>query len=381
MGLLRRAPAAPPAASGEFCSPPVTRPEEDAETALDAVGSLLHMLGKVSFDIGDEDSASIRRTFERWAQHVLIGAPIAEREDAEPSPGLKRDWGALRSFLSGHRKREVSYVVGAIGDFRAATWAFVGAFARALGEDGHSDATVRTQLGKLRDAARSKDTDLLRREASNAVDLVGAALERRSARQLAQVGELAAHIRNLSVQLEEAKRSGQMDALTRVHNRACLDEYLARTSEMALIFAQPACLMMLDVDRFKSINDTLGHAGGDTTLRAVADRLVRIFPRRGDLVARFGGDEFAVALRDIRIEDARALAQRLVEAVRANKIEHQGKSVSASVSVGVAAWRIGDTKETWLARADKALYEAKRTGRDRWAEAPSLSASLAPSRP
>ena len=365
MGFLRRAaaaPAPPAAASGEFRT---AREEAEAEAALDAVGSVLHVLGKVSFDIGDESADSIRKSFERWAQHVLIGAPIAEREEGDE--GVKRDWGALRNFVNGHRRREATYVVKTIGDFQKATWAFIGAFARALGEDGQSDQAVRAQLGRLQEAAKSKDTEALRREATNVVDVVGAALERRSARQRAQVGELAAHIRNLSVQLEEAKRSGQMDALTKLHNRACLDDYLARSAEIAVVFAQPACLMMVDVDHFKTINDTLGHGAGDDALRAVADRLVRIFPRRGDLVARFGGDEFAVVLRELRADDARALAARLVEAIRSVKVEHQGKAINLTVSVGVAEWRMGDTKESWTGRADKALYDAKRAGRDRWA--------------
>jgi diguanylate cyclase (GGDEF)-like protein len=368
MGFLRRSAVVPSPvpASGEFRS---AREDVEAEAALDAVGSLLHVLGKVSFDIGDESADSVRRTFERWAQHVLIGAPVAEREERDESGegGVKRDWGALRNFVNGHRRREASYVVKTIGDFQKATWAFIGAFARALGEDGQSDEAVRAQLGRLQEAARSKDTEALRREATSVVDVVGAALERRTARQRAQVGELAAHIRNLSTQLEEAKRSGQTDALTKLHTRACLDDYLARTAEIAIVFAQPACVMMVDVDHFKTINDTHGHGAGDDALRAVADRLVRIFPRRGDLVARFGGDEFAIVLREIRADDARSLAARLVETIRGTKIEHQGKSIALTVSVGVAEWRMGDTRESWMVRADKALYEAKRAGRDRWA--------------
>jgi diguanylate cyclase (GGDEF)-like protein len=366
MGFLRRSAVAPSPvpASGEFRA---AREELEADAALDAVGSLLHVLGKVSFDIGDESADSVRRSFERWAQHVLIGAPIAEREEGAESGGVKRDWGALRNFVNGHRRREASYVVKTVGDFQKATWAFIGAFARALGEDGQSDQTVRSQLGRLQEAARNNDTEALRREASSVVDVVGAALERRTARQRAQVGELAAHIRNLSVQLEDAKRDGQMDALTKLHNRACLDDYMARTAEIAVVFAQPACVMMVDVDHFKSINDANGHGAGDDALRAVADRLARIFPRRGDLVARFGGDEFAVVLREIRADDARALAARLVETIRATKVEHQGKTIGLTVSVGVAEWRLGDTRDSWMARADKALYEAKRAGRDRWA--------------
>jgi GGDEF domain-containing protein len=70
--------------------------------------------------------------------------------------------------------------------------------------------------------------------------------------------------------------------------------------------------MMVDVDRFKEVNDSFGHGGGDAALKAVADRQTRCFPRRGDLVARCGGDEFAVVLRDVRPEEARMLAERLV---------------------------------------------------------------------
>ncbi|HXN32821.1 MAG TPA: GGDEF domain-containing protein, partial [Polyangiaceae bacterium] len=325
-------------------------------------------LGKLSFDVGDEPAESIRKSFERWSQHVLVGAPVGER-DPEATEAIRRDWPGVLQFVTGHRRREVDHVVKTMTDLRKTVWAFIGAFARAVGEDGQSDASIRTQIGKLEEAVKSNDTAALRREAMNAAELVGTAIERRSERHRVQLGELAGHIRDLSLQLQDAKRAGQMDSLTKLHNRACFDEYLTKIAELSALFSQPVCLVMLDVDRFKSINDTCGHGAGDEALKAVANRLVRTFPRRGDLVARLGGDEFVVVLRDIRIEDARVLAQRLVEAVRAVKVENQKQALPLSVSVGIAEWRSGDTQQMWLARADAALYRAKQAGRDRWAEA------------
>jgi diguanylate cyclase (GGDEF)-like protein len=125
---------------------------------------------------------------------------------------------------------------------------------------------------------------------------------------------------------------------------------------------------MIDVDQFKAINDASGHQAGDAAIRAVADCLARTFPRRGDLVARFGGDEFGVVLRDAAPDDVRALAQRVIEAVRARKIVHAGREVSVTASAGLAFWREGESPEEWLSRADAALYAAKGAGRDRWAE-------------
>lgn len=365
--LRRREPKLSPVAVPAGADPPPNRDESDA--ALDAVGSVLNVLGKLSFDVGEDSAESIRKSFERWSQHVLVGAPVGDR-DADSNEAPRRDWPGVRQFVTGHRRREVEHVVNTIANLRKAVWAFIGAFARAVGEDGQSDAGLRTQIGKLEAAVKSNDTAALRREAMNAAEVVGAAIARRSERHRVQLGELAGHIRDLSLQLQDAKRAGQIDSLTKIHNRACFDEYLTKIAELTALFSQPVCLVMLDVDRFKSINDTCGHGVGDEALKAVADRLVRTFPRRGDLVARIGGDEFVVILRDIRIEDARVLTQRLVEAVRVVKIENQKQPFSLSVSAGVAEWRVGDTKDTWLARADVALYRAKQAGRDRWAEAP-----------
>ena len=144
-----------------------------------------------------------------------------------------------------------------------------------------------------------------------------------------------------------------------------MSEPASQVVELAHAFQQPACLMLVDLDRFKPINDTFGHQTGDAVLSQVADVLSRLFLRKNDLVARYGGDELAVVLRETGPRDGLALAERLLRGVRALRVEREGTSIGLTVSIGVAALQDGDTPETWLKRSDEALYLAKNSGRDR----------------
>ena len=149
------------------------------------------------------------------------------------------------------------------------------------------------------------------------------------------------------------------DSLTGLANRSTLRDALAE----ALRAEGGAALLMLDLDHFKSVNDTLGHSVGDELLEAVAQRL-RACVRPGDLVARLGGDEFAVLMTHSgQADDAEALARRLLEALRA-PLALRGRSLTVAASVG-AALRVeaGLGVDEWLVQADMALYAAKAAGR------------------
>ena len=157
------------------------------------------------------------------------------------------------------------------------------------------------------------------------------------------------------------------DGLTGLHNRRYLDSHLATLFERARSRRRPLSLMITDIDRFKSINDTWGHDAGDDVLREFASRL-RKNVRGIDLACRMGGEEFVVVMPDTDGDIAQKVAERIRAQIAGTPfpIGAEGEMVEVTVSVGVAAMGLGaDTVEAMLKRADKALYEAKNGGRNR----------------
>ncbi|WP_029030226.1 PleD family two-component system response regulator [Salinarimonas rosea] len=157
------------------------------------------------------------------------------------------------------------------------------------------------------------------------------------------------------------------DALTGLHNRRYLDSHLAALFDEASLRARPLSLLVLDIDRFKSVNDSFGHDAGDEVLREFANR-IRSLTRGIDVVARFGGEEIVVVVPDTGLEGARAVAQRICERIESEPFAiHQGtRAIPVTVSIGVAARNLDDRSPAdILKRADVALYRAKEEGRNR----------------
>lgn len=172
----------------------------------------------------------------------------------------------------------------------------------------------------------------------------------------------------LAAEQRKVHRLATLDAVTGVFNRHYLDGRINAAMTESRAQSTPLAVLMLDIDAFKVVNDRLGHAAGDRALAAIAARLVANV-RSIDTVARYGGDELAVVMPTTDLATARRIADRLCAAV-ADSVLPGVDTTQVTVSIGVAAMNAGDADgAALLARADAALYAAKRAGRNRVASA------------
>jgi diguanylate cyclase (GGDEF)-like protein len=165
---------------------------------------------------------------------------------------------------------------------------------------------------------------------------------------------------------EEVRRLSVTDPLTGVGNVRHLTTTLSREVAVATRFDRPLTVLMLDLDHFKQVNDTLGHQFGDVVLREFAHRVMTCV-REMDTVARYGGEEFAVVLPDTDVAGGCRVAERVIKVVRAEPFQHGDLWQAVTVSIGVASFPgHGRSATEVLHAADEALYAAKHEGRDRW---------------
>ena len=180
----------------------------------------------------------------------------------------------------------------------------------------------------------------------------------------ARASELESRVRELEGELRRLSDEVATDALTQVANRRGLMQAFDTERARLERDGRPLAVGLIDIDNFKKLNDTLGHAAGDEALKSLA-RLVQQALRPVDHVARFGGEEFVVLLPDTEVAEAQQVLTRLQRQLTASLFMHDGQDVFVTFSAGVTAYRPGERIEVALERADEALYEAKHAGKNR----------------
>lgn len=193
-------------------------------------------------------------------------------------------------------------------------------------------------------------------------------LSKRDIDYLEQLTRQAAATINRANSYSTILQYATLDALTNLNNRRQFEIRLGQEISITKRQNNPLCAMMVDIDFFKSVNDTYGHAAGDEVLRTVAS-IIKQALRESDIPARYGGEEFAVLLPYTHIEEAKIVGERLRKAVESTPIivnieDQEPQTINVTISMGLAEYNQTETGEVLFERADKALYEAKTNGRN-----------------
>jgi diguanylate cyclase len=324
-------------------------------------------LGHQTIDeVGRQRLAVSPRNYEIWLAYITDSAPhLRAAIDELIAKGAKLDDATLEALYQKHFSRS-----GAVSEVLDTGSRIAHEIADALDALKYM-ATHTGRYGETLDAATVKLRSgvIDRASLQSIVSHLAVATTDMSARNVALADKLAessAEMEQLRVSLHEAKSQALTDGLTGIANRKRFDETLALRRDEARHDGTPLALVLADIDHFKKFNDTWGHQIGDVVIRMVATAISKV-AMPDHLVARLGGEEFAIIMPRATLLSAAQFSENLRKAIHANRLrrkETQEIIGHISVSFGVACLRPGEDITQLIARADECLYHSKRRGRN-----------------
>lgn len=251
---------------------------------------------------------------------------------------------------------------------------------KAAQQNKHWDKQLVQNVGKISDALKSTANTLdVQTDIANTVDSIMTAIKNKGSFDLDYQQGLLSHLKTMEQKLVTVEKEAQgyktkldkhkmlsmQDKLTKLPNRAALDDKFLSEFNLAKEQGTPLWVAVADLDHFKNINDTFGHTAGDKTLQTVASLLSRSL-RETEFIARFGGEEFVILVPNINRIGIEKMLNRVREKVKSIPFKFKGVSITISISIGATKVHPDDSGEYFtFERADKALYQAKEQGRNR----------------
>ncbi len=334
--------------------------ENQSTVVLDALGGVIAALARFPVDLPHRSAEATAKEMTAWQRHATMGLPLEAGEDGSAVGISERDWRGLVRAVAALRRDEQSSVESLVNELRAALWTCVSAVHEAVRIDDSAEATTDGHLARMKKAVGGAQLANIREDVLNAVNEIDRTLKERREEQQRQYKSLATSLDSLGRQLEEAKKESATDPLTGVGNRKHFDLMAARAVQLFSLGRTPVTMLMIDLNKLKVINDSYGHTAGDAAIVSVAHALWKVFLRQSDVITRYGGDEFAVILANCDQLVAQTLAKRLVETVRSLPLPSASMEFAMGASIGIAQLAPGEDVAQWVARADRAMYQAKK---------------------
>lgn len=335
-----------------------------ADGAMDTLGSIIRTMGSASFPLDDgQDNDNFESQCEDLARHIENGAAVPTLGISLTSDG-ERQWGHIRRFYVDRRNKEHEFVGSRLSDYRGVVEDLVGGLREIGQRDRETETCVRRNLTSIETAVATGILPEIKSTLNATMRNIAESLAQQKQDYERRINELNQRMSSLRQDLVSVREEMKRDSLTGTFNRGAFDQAIIHCLNINFILNQPVTLMFVDLDNFKSVNDSYGHAAGDEVLRSVGDALGRSFIRKTDFVARIGGDEFAVVLADTTAANSATLLSRFYDLVGEISVPYAEDGVRLTCSSGYTEVTPGDTVESLSKRADGALYDAKAAGRN-----------------
>jgi diguanylate cyclase len=324
-----------------------------------ATRALLQIVKEFTLDLSEINSASFKRELLELAERLTALEKVNQLQQA-----FEKSKKRCIRFAD----RQKNYLLEREKEFKDIIDIMTKAFITLDSENANYNSKILQQSEKMEQITLLDDIKKIKQALIYEIEQLRETVHVKEGRDTEQLESLAKQVEILNTELKKVQRESERDGLTGAYNRKAFDQRIVNLVEENTISRAPFSLLLLDIDNFKKINDTYGHQTGDRVLVALVNKC-RQFVRSEDTVARYGGEEFALILPSASLKNAVKKGKQICQTVATTRYAVEGNSgqdaLGITVSVGVAAFKKGDTAKSIIARADEALYLAKRTGKNR----------------
>lgn len=324
------------------------------------IDRLLTLLAESVVESGSLKTNEFRSKLERHRRKIA--------QCADNRPALSATAEACLALCQDYFKRGKTYAAEREAEFGEVIDVLRDALSKLAGEAASFNVRLMSSSDRFNRLGEIQDIRELKRLISHEVSQLKRVVAEKQKQDDATYARLSKRVEVLQTSLKKTRKEAEIDPLTRVANRGCFDRTIHEWTAAAGEGGKSFVLAMLDIDNFKSINDSHGHQVGDRVLMGAAQRFGQ-FARAADFVARFGGEEFAMLLEGTALAEAENRMWDLLQKIAACSYDYmqdgQFVVVPFTVSCGMSEFSPGDASADLIRRADEALYEAKNGGKNR----------------
>lgn len=317
---------------------------------------IIDTYNKHLIEIDTKPVRKVREILDDFAKELVI----------PNNPNMEKILFKFRLFFSNYRIDEYTYLQKTFSEFKSIIWDFIDQLGEEIAEERSEEEELSNSFEQLKEAVESDSIELLKSQSRQFIDSYIELQTKRDMTRTKREYHIKKNLNTVKEKLIEANHNMRLDHLTSAFNRKSFDEQMVQHWKLFQHSNEPVCLLMLDIDHFKRINDVYGHAIGDFALIELVKILHEIYSRDSDFIARVGGEEFAIILPGHCVDEAAKIASVTLKTIEHEVFVQNDMQLNFTVSIGIAQLQINEPIDQWMKRADSALYESKNLGRNRY---------------